>query len=156
MYAQCCEYAHQIGCCDIWTARYAFLLKWLLQGLQYDLEIGKPYIDKVQPMTLMVCRNIRPDSSATDYDLTEILANPKPDIYNDSRWETITVMTNQPTVASNVIETILNAKTPAQRARATRLLNKYTQERVAQGYSEKGVRAAIQAHVTRRKETLEI
>jgi hypothetical protein len=50
-----------------------------------------------------------------------------------------------------VINAILTAKTPAAKAAATRLLNSYVASRVKDGKSEKGVRAAVQAHVTRRQ-----
>ncbi len=57
---------------------------------------------------------------------------------------------NVPT-ANQVIEAILGGITPAHRANATRKLNAYVQAQVDAGKSEKGVRAAIKAHVTRRK-----
>ncbi len=53
--------------------------------------------------------------------------------------------------ASDVITAILNASNPAYKAHATRKLNAYVEQQVKKGFSEQGTRAAIKAHVTRRK-----
>ena len=52
--------------------------------------------------------------------------------------------------ASEVIDAIVNAESPANKAHATRKLNAYVAQRVKDGFEEYRVRAAITAHVTRR------
>ena len=54
--------------------------------------------------------------------------------------------------ASEVIDAIVNAESPAKRAHATRKLNAYVAKRVKDGLNESQVRAAIAAHVTRRND----
>lgn len=51
--------------------------------------------------------------------------------------------------ANEVIQSIAKADSPALKAHATRKLNKYVEQRVSEGKSAAGVRAAIKAHVTR-------
>lgn len=55
--------------------------------------------------------------------------------------------------AKAVIEACVAAaqsSSPAVKAKATKLLNEYVEQRVAEGYGDVQVRAAIKAHVTRR------
>lgn len=56
--------------------------------------------------------------------------------------------------SSNLVTKLVNAKTPAQKSAATRVLNQYVNERANDGYSPSGVRAAIKASVTRRRNQL--
>lgn len=59
-------------------------------------------------------------------------------------------MSKVPT-SSEVIEALLNAKKPADKAHATRKLRAYATQKVSEGKNERQVVAAIKAHVTRRK-----
>lgn len=56
--------------------------------------------------------------------------------------------------AAVVINAIYTAKSPAQKAHATRKLNAYVATRVEEGKKESQVRAAIAAHVTRRRQAV--
>lgn len=53
--------------------------------------------------------------------------------------------------AAAVIEAIFTANSPAHKAHATRKLNAYVAQKVKEGMKETQVRAAIAAHVTRRR-----
>lgn len=53
--------------------------------------------------------------------------------------------------ACDVIDAIISASNAAYKAHATRKLNAYVQQQVELGYTEVGTRAAIKAHVTRRR-----
>lgn len=53
--------------------------------------------------------------------------------------------------AAEVIDAIYTADTPAYKAHATRKLNAYVAQKVKEGMKETQVRAAIAAHVTRRR-----
>ncbi len=54
-------------------------------------------------------------------------------------------------LASDVIDAFVNASNAAYRAHATRKLNAYVKQQVKLGYGDVATRAAIKAHVTRRK-----
>jgi len=53
--------------------------------------------------------------------------------------------------SQEVIEAILAAKTPGQKAAATKKLNAYVDQKVSEDKKASQVRAAIAAHVTRRR-----
>jgi len=56
--------------------------------------------------------------------------------------------------AAVVIEAIFTANSPAHKAHATRKLNAYVAQKIKEGMKETQVRAAIAAHVTRRRKKL--
>lgn len=49
----------------------------------------------------------------------------------------------------SLVQRIANAKTPAQKSAASRLLNRYVRSQVAKGLSESRVRASVKGAVTR-------